>query len=197
MPRTKDNKAPAIPCAAAIPLAGQSPEAPCVTLEAPSAEAHGCEIRDVTSDMTMMRWIAAGTTWTPCRLRAFFRYCSKEEKQHHGVRKNYFDAVVLDGVCVGIVGIHPATYDRTLRGTPTLTIILSAGASGRGVGTRTVQMALASFWEKRPKKTVAIDVNSANFPMLRVAEKLGLSRACTLKIGKNDYDRFLAVDIRR
>jgi RimJ/RimL family protein N-acetyltransferase len=179
-----------LPPAEAEPAA--KADAPPVALVPPRMEEHGAELRDIVKSPQMMTWIANGQTWSARKLEKFFEYCAEEETQPDAERENYYHVVTETGRCVGVVGIHPITYDRQARGKVFLTIFLSPLVSGRGVGTKAIAGALADYWARYPDATVYVDIRTDNFPMLRVAEKLALERGGEHRIGRKSYFRFAA-----
>jgi RimJ/RimL family protein N-acetyltransferase len=174
------------------PLLNDLPPPPPVALVPPMMVNHGAELRDIVKLPQVMTWVAKGQTWRKQNLEKFFVYCAEEETQPDAERENYYHVVTETGRCVGVVGIHPITYDRRARGKVFLIIFLSPLVSGRGVGTKAIAGALADYWARYPDATVYVDIRTDNFPMLRVAEKLALKRVGAHRIGRKSYFRFAA-----
>lgn len=171
---------------------------PAVHITPPDRPAHFAALRDITSHGPVMSWVANGRTWDAKKLDRFFRYCADEALQTPQERKNYYYAIVVDGACAGVVGIHPIHYDSQARGHPALTIFVAPAAAGKGVGTRAVQAALDVFRTIHPNRAVLLDIRVDNAPMIRVAEKLGLTPdKRRFKIGAQLYSRFIAAADRR
>lgn len=152
--------------------------APAVALVVPARAAHRECLRAITQDMSVMKWIAGGNTWTDARLDRFFEYCAEEEAEGpKGSRDTYYYVVEADGVCAGVVGVHPAAYNRGASGQAMLTVYLAASAAGRGVGTRAIALVLARYWAAFPARRVEADVRADNSAMQRAAAKAGFARA--------------------
>lgn len=110
----------------------------------------------------------------------FYEYCFKERSQNHSTRTNYYSAVELDGKYVGVVGIHPVSYNKR----PTMTF-LSPLVSGKGVGKAAVSRCLHLFWSRHPNTEVMIDVRTDNDKMLHLVEtKLGTDVGTKLRVKK-------------
>jgi len=167
---------------------------PNVTLINPHPKKHGNSIFGITRDPYVMCWVANGCVWDYKKQNAFFNYCAKEVKEPDNVRTNYYHVVVLDGVCVGVIGIHKSTYDKSLGNTPTLTIFLSKAVQGRGVGPTAMKMSLEMFWKKHPTTPVVIDVRTDNRWMLKALKKLGFSSKYVVWFRGVDYFRLVVND---
>ena len=165
-----------------------------VYLVHPTQTAHGAEIRDITQNPETMKWVANGKVWGDQKLERFFKYCVEEEAQSPDKLTNHYHAVIVDNTCVGLVGIYPMIYDKSIRGQPTLTIFLSPHITSKGVGTRAIKASLENFWRFHPKTTVVIDVHINNLPMIRVAKKIKLYYT---GIPRLHYYRFKAISPRR
>ena len=124
--------------------------APPIALVQPKKAEHGPELRDITKLPEVMDWVANGQTWNARKLEKFFQYCAAEAVQPDAERENYYHVVEESGRCVGIVGIHPITYDRQARGKAFLTIFLSPQVCGRGAGAKAIADALADYWSRHP-----------------------------------------------
>jgi len=161
-----------------------------VVLVPPNRAAHENELRAITRDPNVMKWVANGQVWSEAKLQRFFQYCEEEEHQGPSERKNYYHAVTVNGTCVGVVGIHPVRYDPGSTTLSALTIFLSSGILGRGVGTRVVQAALQAYDAIYPDIGVVIDIRASNSPMKRVAEKVGFVHTKSLEISGRDYCRY-------
>lgn len=175
-----------------LPPAKAEPDASPVALVPPRIEEHGAELRDIVKSPQVMTWVANGQTWSARKLGKFFEYCAKEETQPDAERENYYHVVTVKGRCVGVVGVHPITYDSQARGEVFLTIFLLPQVSRHGVGTKAIADALADYWTRYPDATVYVDIRTDNFPMLRVAKKLALERGEAHCIGQKRYYRFAA-----
>jgi RimJ/RimL family protein N-acetyltransferase len=178
--------------AAAPPEDKKASALPQISLVPPRLADHGAELRAIVSQPSVMSWVADGRVWDARRLERFFDHCATEEAQDVAGRENYYHVVMASGRCVGVVGIHPATYDIRERGNGFLTIFLSPHVSGRGVGPQAVADALADYWAHRPNAVVYVDIRTDNSPMLRVAEKLALTRCKAHRIRQKLYYRFAA-----
>lgn len=160
-----------------------------ITLAEIDEDLHGAEIKAITEDEKVMKWVGNGKTWSEDKLRKFFEYCVADRRDE-SARTNYYYAVALDEVCIGVVGVHPVGY---VYSDPVLTIFMSSAASGRGYGTRAIELVFEKYWGHFPEATICVDVRSDNFAMLRVAAKLDLFRAQGPKIRGKTYRRFEAV----
>lgn len=160
-----------------------------ITLAEIDEDLHGAEIKAITADEKVMKWVGNGQTWSEDKLRKFFDYCAAEQRDE-AARTYYYYAVMLGKVCIGVVGVHPVGY---VYSDPVLTVFMSSATNSRGYGTRAIELAFEKYWSHFPEAAICVDVRSDNFAMLRVADKLKLFRGEGPKIRGRPYRRFEAV----
>lgn len=153
---------------------------------------HREDLGDVVRDPSVMEWVANGVTWTDAKMDKFFDYCDAERREAVADRQNFYHAVMVDGRCAGVVGIHPIAYGPPKETRSVLTVFIGSDYQNKGVGSRAIQMALDHYWRHRIGADILVDVRSDNAAMQHTAAGLGFTPMGNTKIGGRAYRRYLA-----
>lgn len=144
-------------------------------------ESHFNDIRKLTSNIDVMKWVGNGKIWDARQLSNFMKYNAIEQKQSPDIRTSYYYAIEYDASLAGIVGIHKLDYGDHQRG---LTIYIDPAYQGRGIARQVIAMLAEKFG------SFVIDTRYDNEAMQHVALACGAKKIDELQISGKPYYRY-------
>lgn len=150
----------------------------------------------ITRRRATMKWVGDGRPWSRRKVRRFIDYGKAERKENAADQKHFYWGIELssanaqDHRLIGVVGIHPVTYDQpTTEGLFFLTQFIEPGETGKGYGKAALRAALDKFWAARDDPVYA-DVRVDNEASLALMRGQGFEDTGPTKIGRKEFRRF-------
>lgn len=148
-------------------------------------------VRSLVTDYEVMKYVGGRKVWDPKKIDNFMKYTLEEYKSKQ--KDNLFMKIVddqgsyLGKMFVGLVGIHK--YDG--EDGHSITIMISRGYQGKGIGTKAIGLILDKFHNFNKKVPYIIsDTLVYNKGAQKSLTKSGFVYQKTLKRSGKDYQRY-------
>jgi RimJ/RimL family protein N-acetyltransferase len=179
---------------------------------------HTLRLRAITADVKTMRWVGNGRPWRSDKVDKFVKYNLQEQRDGRADaaaggreprRHNYYWGVERRGVLIGVVGLHPITYDdgtgnrasnasnsasnasNSANNRFFVTIFLDRRETGRGAGSAALKTAVRKFRSIRGADApVYADARADNLASAKMLRGLGFVEEKELTIHGKPYRRF-------
>ena len=139
---------------------------------------HREQLKHITSQKNTMKWVGNGRTWDDERIEKFLSY-SVGDGADKPNKYRYWGIEDESHRLIGVVGIHPASYDKSVDAA--VTIFIDQSSIGRGVGRIALSEAIDKYWELWPDAVIYADVLETNVASLALMSKM-VSDDATVKI---------------